>query len=51
MHIGPKTILCKDIKSQNQTGSKVEKDKYVGDIISNDGSNLEKIKEKASFIK
>ena len=46
MHIGPKTILCEDIKVHNEIGSKVEKDKYVGDIISKDGTNLEKIKER-----
>ena len=46
MHIGPKTIVCEDIKVHNEIGSKVEMDKYVGDIISKDGTNLEKNKGK-----
>ena len=46
MHIGPKTIICEDIRVHNEIGTKVERDKYVGDIISRDGSNLEKIKER-----
>ena len=46
MHVGPKTTLCTDIKVHNDIGKKVDSDKYVGDILSSNGSNSEKIKER-----
>ena len=46
MHVGPETNLCEDIKVHEGIGTKVVTDKYVGDIIANDGSNTEKIKER-----
>ena len=46
MHIGQKTTLCTDMRVHNKNGAKVLNDKYVGDIISSDGSNSDKVKER-----
>ena len=46
MHVGPKTTKCSDIRVHNESGSTVQTDKYCGDLISSNGSNVEKIKER-----
>ena len=44
MHVGPKTTICTDIRVHNESGSSVQTDKYCGDLISTNGSNVEKIR-------
>ena len=46
MHIGNETLVCEEIKVHNEYGKTVNNDKYVGDILSADGSNTSKIKER-----
>ena len=46
LHVGQDNLVCEDIKVHNSTGNKVNKEKYIGDIIANDGSNDENIKER-----
>ena len=46
MHVGPKTTICSDIRVHNESGSTVQTDKYCGDLISSNSSNVEKIKER-----
>ena len=46
MHIGKDCINCVDIRVHDDNGKIVKSDKYVGDIIANDGTNTLKIKER-----
>ena len=46
MHIGEKTLVCEDIRVHEDVGKTVDKDKYIGDVISADGSNTANIKER-----
>ena len=46
MHIGAQKLVCEDIKVHEDVGKTVTKDKYVGDVLSADGTNTENIKER-----
>ena len=46
MHIGPTTKTCEKIRVHDKLGEHVDNDKYVGDILSNDGTNAKKIKDR-----
>ena len=46
MHIGNDTLVCEDIRVHDGQGKKVNKDKYIGDILAADGSNKDNIKER-----
>ena len=46
IHVGSKNDLCFDMRVHDGYGDKVESEKYVGDIISQDGSNNLKVKER-----
>ena len=46
MHIGKETRVCEEIKVHDSYGKTVLKDKYIGDIISADGTNEANIKER-----
>ena len=43
MHIGAETLVCEEIKVHEDVGKTVKKDKYVGDILTEDGTNTENI--------
>ena len=46
MHIGKETLLCDDIKVHDKKGEKVTDEKYIGDVISSDGTNTKNLKER-----
>ena len=46
IHIGNDNNNCNDLKVHNEMGNKVDFDKYVGDILSSDGTNERKIRER-----
>ena len=46
IQVGSKNDLCFDMRVHDGYGDKVESEKYVGDIISQDGSNTLKVKER-----
>ena len=46
MHIGDETLVCEEIRVHEDVGKTVTKDKYVGDVLSSDGSNTENVKER-----
>ena len=46
MHIGKNTLVCDEIQVHDTFGKTVHEDKYVGDILSDDGTNSAKIKER-----
>ena len=48
IHIGSSTLVCDEIKVHEEIGKKVDKDKNVGDMLTNDGSNTEKVKERTN---
>ena len=47
MHIGKSTLVCDEIRVHEDVGKTVLKDKYVGDILTVDGTNTETIKDRA----
>ena len=46
MHIGEDTLVCEDIRVHDSVGKTVLQDKYVGDVLENNGSNKANIKER-----
>ena len=46
MHIGEITLVCEDIRVHDSVGKTVLQDKYVGDVLENNGSNKANIKER-----
>ena len=46
MHIGTPTLVCDEINVHEDVGKTVSKDKYVGDILTDNGTNTENIKER-----
>ena len=46
MHIGEDTLVCEDIRVHDSVGKTVIQDKYVGDVLENNGSNKANIKER-----
>ena len=46
MHIGKKNMVCPDLKVHGTKMGQVTHDTYLGDVISNDGSNARNIKSR-----
>ena len=46
LHIGKSSIVCPDLKIHGHNMEKVLNDKYLGDILSSDGSNTANLKER-----
>ena len=46
MHVGKHSVICPDLKIHGHLMEKVHTDSYLGDIISNDGSNSTNIKDR-----
>ena len=46
MHIGKENILCPDLKVHGTKMGQVKEDVYLGDVISQDGSNTKNIKSR-----
>ena len=46
IHVGKSKQECDILKVHNEKGEKVDFDKYIGDILSNDGTNERKIQER-----
>ena len=46
MHVGKENIMCPDLKVHGTKMGQVTEDAYLGDIISNDGSNSKNIKSR-----
>ena len=46
MHIGKKSVICPDLKIHGHKMEKVFSDKYLGDILSSNGSNSLNLKER-----
>ena len=46
IHIGKENLLCPDLKVHGTKMGQVTDDKYLGDIISHDGSNTKNIKDR-----
>ena len=49
MHIGEKTLVCEDIKVHENVGKTLDNEKYIGDVIQNNGSNTANIKERCDM--
>ena len=46
MHVGKESVICLDLKIHGHLMEKVQTDSYLGDIISQDGSNSYNIKDR-----
>ena len=46
MHIGEKTMVCDKMKVHDKVGENVDNEKYIGDVLCNDGSNFKNIQER-----
>ena len=46
MHIGKKSVICPDLEIHGHKREKVFSDKYLGDILSSNGSNSLNLKER-----
>ena len=48
MHIGKESQVCPDMKIHGVKADRVSQAEYLGDIISNDGSNTQNVKNRVS---
>ena len=46
MHIGKENLFCPDLKVHGTKMGQVNEDTYLGDIVSNNGSNLKNIRNR-----